>query len=110
MIVSSRKKLSAIHGENQVALKVGGDITTIAGTEIIIQCRASGVPDPTVTWYHNGQVCPESHLSSYGYAISFHDRAIEPNASGNYTCVASSAFGSVSVTSSVEVIGGWMIM
>ncbi len=110
MILSSKKKLTAIHGENQVILKVGDDATTIAGTEVTIQCLASGVPDPKVTWYHNGRVCPENHLSSYGYGISFHSKAIKHSESGNYTCVASSAFGSVSMTSSLHIIGRLMIL
>mgnify|MGYP002804025618 FL=1 len=104
IILSSKKKLTAIDGENHVALKAGDDVTAIAGTEVTIQCLASGVPDPKVTWYYNGQVCPEKHLSSYGYGISFHNKAILSSASGNYTCVASNAFGSVSVTSSLHVI------
>ena len=105
MILPSKKKLTAIDGENHVALKVGDDVTAIAGTEVTIQCLASGVPDPKVTWYYNGQVCPEKHLSSYGYGISFHNKAILSSAGGNYTCVARNAFGSVSVTSSLHVIG-----
>jgi hypothetical protein len=109
MILSSKKKLTAIDGENHVALKAGDDVTAIAGTEVTIQCLASGVPDPEVTWYYNGEVCPKSYLSFYGYGVSFHNKAILSSDSGNYTCVASNAFGSVSVTSSLHVIGRFMM-
>ena len=108
-IQPSNKKHRAIHGENQVVLKAGDAVTTIAGTEVTIQCLASGIPEPTVTWYHNGQVCAERDLSLYGYGVSFYNSAIQPSESGNYTCVANSSFGSASATSYVHVISKFII-
>ena len=103
-IQPSNKNHRAINGENQVFLRAGDAVTTIAGTEVTIQCLPSGIPEPTVTWYHNGQVCPEADLNSYGHAVSFYDSAIQSSRSGNYTCVARSPFGSATATSSVHVI------
>ncbi|XP_028398984.1 hemicentin-2-like [Dendronephthya gigantea] len=104
-IVSFRKKLTAIHGENQVRLRAGDDITTIAGTEVVIRCLASGTPDPKIIWYHNDRLCPTKHLKSYDEGVvSFHREAIQASDGGNYTCIAHNEFGSISMTSYVNVI------
>lgn len=109
-IISRGKKLTAIHGENQVRLKAGDDVTTIAGTGVIIRCVANGTPDPKITWYHNSRLCPTRHLSSYSHGVvSFHRAAIQASDKGNYTCVAQNEFGNVSMTSYVDVIGKWAI-
>lgn len=110
--MASKEIKTAVHGENNVALTIGDDVTTIAGTDVLIKCSTRGKPMPKLSWLYNGRPCihcvPNQKMNSYEFPLT--KRAIQSNQSGNYTCVATNAFGATSVSSHVEVIGGFIVI
>ncbi|XP_046854529.1 hemicentin-1-like isoform X3 [Xenia sp. Carnegie-2017] len=105
-ILASKEIKTAVHGEDNVGLTIGDDVTTIAGTDVLIRCSTRGKPMPKLSWLYNGRPCihcvPNQKMNSYEFPLN--KRAIQSNQSGNYTCVATNAFGASSVSSHVEVI------
>ena len=72
------------------------DMTTVEGRRVEFSVKVSGLPAPTLTWYHdNDQLNDESdcyEISHYGNLTIF---KIEPNHSGTYRLVANNSEGSV---------------
>jgi hemicentin len=84
---------------------VGDNVTALTNTPISIDCPASGIPKPTITWRKGDQ-----ELSSEsGYLIHDNGTLVIEVASagdrGRYTCVAKNIEGEDRKTSSVDVIG-----
>ncbi|XP_075553121.1 fibroblast growth factor receptor 4-like [Dermacentor variabilis] len=69
-----------------------------------LSCRATGVPEPRVAWFKNGQpltFAASNRESGQRYTLLLTDLAL--NDSGQYTCVVSNRLGSVQWTYTVEV-------
>ena len=105
VIIPSKQEILATNGENHVFVRVGDNLTTIAGTAIDIHCPASGSPKPNIIWYYNDRICQNLLPNSPSEESYFYQKAILRSASGNYTCVAKNAFGMASATSNINAIG-----
>ena len=90
-----------------ISLSIGDDVTALTNTNITIQCPASGVPTPTVTWTKDGDQVPGDGR----YAVQDDDsllisEAVEED-SARYTCIADSVIGKDSASSKVQIVGKW---
>lgn len=64
------------------------------GGEFSLRCRAEGVPEPQLEWFHNGVRLFRSERVSFR-GRRFHMAALTPADNGVYTCAASSEAGMV---------------
>lgn len=72
-----------------------------------LECRAEGIPKPTVVWTRDGRRVPDSVISvtgeeNYTSSISVWETLTFPNSEdgipGNFTCTATNDAGRASVT------------
>lgn len=69
-----------------------GNIVVKKGTEVTLECSASGNPVPTITWNRENDILPEGHISGpnrHGYTIHKVDRFD----AGRYSCTANNKVG-----------------
>ncbi|XP_037282078.1 fibroblast growth factor receptor 3 [Rhipicephalus microplus] len=74
------------------------------GGSVRLSCRATGVPEPQVAWFKNGQrlkFAPSNRENAQRFALTLTN--LVRNDSGEYTCVVSNRLGSVQWTYTVEV-------
>ncbi|KAI6221796.1 Immunoglobulin I-set and Fibronectin domain containing protein [Aphelenchoides fujianensis] len=84
------------------------NVTLVAGRELTLECRASGTPMPTITWYKDGiKMLPDRRLLLYtdrrGVA-RLNLMECRPEDSGEYGVEASSPFGSDFTHALVKVV------
>ena len=88
-----------------ITLTIGDNVTALTNTSITIQCPASGVPTPTVTWTKDGQEITSGGrykvLDDGSLLISEADEAD----SAGYVCTANSVAGKDSASSRVQIVG-----
>ena len=91
--------------QSPITLTIGDNVTALTNTRITIQCHASGVPTPTVTWTKDGQ-----DIASGGkYTVQDDGSLLVSEAedvdSARYTCTADSIAGKDSASSTVQTVG-----
>lgn len=87
-----------------VKMNIGDNVTAATNTTIIIRCRVSGVPTPSVFWSKDGLPISESgNLFTSGNTLVI-ERA-DAGDSAKYTCIGLSSIGADSVSSIVQIIG-----
>ena len=78
-------------------------------TNATFQCFVSGIPQPNVTWSHNGTVLPASREVIQGsvanVSVSLKLVNVTNEFEGNYTCSASSVSGVVNKSAELIVDG-----
>eukprot|EP00914_Ancora_sagittata_P017806 GHVO01035068.1.p1 GENE.GHVO01035068.1~~GHVO01035068.1.p1 ORF type:complete len:536 (+),score=39.92 GHVO01035068.1:97-1704(+) len=65
-------------------------------SKVTLECRAHGVPTPSITWYFNEQLLNESTISNTVVIDAENSLVIEHASTantGSYTCTASNAYG-----------------
>ena len=71
-------------------------ILTLKGTELSITCLASGIPEPSITWYKNGKRVVESEMTKLnGFGLLTLKKPQTEDA-GIYQCIAANKAGSLS--------------
>ena len=93
-----------------ITIVIGDNVTALTNTNITIQCHASGVPAPTVTWSKDGKV-----VNSKGSYTVKDDGLLVINGathedSTRYTCTVDNAAGTDSASSTVRIVGKISIM
>ena len=88
-----------------ITMTIGDNVTALTDTNITIQCRASGIPTPAVTWTKDGQKLSGdgSYTVRDGGSLVI-NRADEQDAA-RYTCTANSIAGKDSASSTVQIVG-----
>lgn len=90
---------------NPLMIIIGDNVTALTNTNITIQCNASGVPTPTVTW------TKDSYSISGGerYKIQGDGSLLITKTSkkyiARYNCIAESVAGKDSASSTLQIIG-----
>lgn len=108
-IVTPKVNVKATEGENDVTISVGGNLTTIVGTGVELNCKVKGLPLPTVTWLFNGSVVITT-------SVRFMNKktndlvllGVTLDDSGFYTCYANNTFGQARETTFVNVFGKYV--
>ena len=77
---------------------IGSSIQTLPGTQVSLNCRATGLPLPKITWRRGGE-----RLLQTG--ISLNLDAVELKNAGQYTCVATNIAGSAKASSNIFIEG-----
>ena len=103
--VSDQPKTIEARDRSPITMTIGDNVTALTNTSITIQCPASGVPTPTVTWTKDGQ-----EISSGGRYTVQDDGSLliseaDEDDNARYTCTADSVAGKDSASSTVNVIG-----
>jgi hypothetical protein len=90
-------------------MTISDNITALTNTTISIDCPASGIPKPTITWRKDDQ---ELSLGN-GYLIHDNGTLVIKRASagdrGRYSCSAGSTSGEDNSTSFVNVVGTYKL-
>ena len=88
-----------------ITMTIGDNVRALTDTNITIQCHASGVPTPTITWSKDGKAIN----SEDRYTIKVDGSLVISEAghehSSRYTCTAYSAAGKDSASSTVQIVG-----
>ena len=67
-------------------------------------CKASGYPEPQITWKLNGKVLPKMKITNKGLEINNVKKADE----GVVTCLAKSILGEATARASLTVLGEYL--
>ena len=73
------------------------EIKQVRGKSVKLKCRASGKPNPKITWHRNDRKLGRSqqqHLTRKGWTLAF-DNLLMTDA-GKYTCRVKNRFGTIS--------------
>ena len=103
--ISDKPKTIEAQDQSPVTLNIGNNVTALTNTNITIQCHASGVPKPTVTWTKDGQEIGtgDKFTIQQDGSLVIHEATLED--SSRYTCTATSDSGKDSAFSVVKVAG-----
>lgn len=94
-----------LQDQKPFVIRIGDNVTALTNTNITIQCHASGVPAPTVTWSKDGKV-----VNSKGSYTVKDDGLLLINGAAHedstrYTCTVDNAAGTDSASSTVRIVG-----
>ncbi|KAA0713166.1 Striated muscle preferentially expressed protein kinase [Triplophysa tibetana] len=87
-------------------IKPLGDQEVIEGKEAVLKCRVTGLPYPTITWYHNSkkiESTEERKMTQYRDVQSLVIRCVCHGHSGVYKCVISNKVGKAACYAHVYV-------
>lgn len=89
-----------------VTVAVGGTVKVLEKTTVNIQCVASGIPEPSVSWNSSSndmQPANKFDVNQGGQLLTIRD--VDPTDSGTYLCSAVNKAGEDSRAAVLEVIG-----
>ncbi|KAH9375066.1 hypothetical protein HPB48_015900 [Haemaphysalis longicornis] len=93
--MSVERHVHGIGEQVSVELHSPASVADLAvGGELSLRCRAEGVPEPQLEWFHNGVRLFRSERVSFR-GRRFHLQALTPADNGVYTCAGSSEVGVV---------------
>ncbi|EDO32296.1 predicted protein, partial [Nematostella vectensis] len=81
-----------------VDVRIGGQVTSLSGVDITLNCSARGLPPPDIEWMNGGKM-----ITVQGPRLVL--RNVMSSDSGNYTCIASNVVGRASASTMVNVTG-----
>jgi hypothetical protein len=86
-------------------MTVGDNITALTNTPISIDCPASGIPKPTITWRRNGQpiIAGDRFVVHENGTLSI--KEANKGDKGRYTCTTENSEGEDSKSSNVGIVG-----
>ncbi|KAG5445732.1 Muscle M-line assembly protein unc-89, partial [Clonorchis sinensis] len=102
----ARPRPSSMIGEPPIIVQPLKNADTTDGEKIKMDCIITGHPPPTVTWYKNGVLLPQSNsrfVRQEGdkHSLIFCDILLEDQ--GEYTCVAENPYGQVRTSCHMDV-------
>ncbi|OON14167.1 immunoglobulin I-set domain protein, partial [Opisthorchis viverrini] len=102
----ARSRPSSMIGEPPIIVQPLKNAETTDGEKIKMDCIITGHPPPTVTWYKNGVLLPQSNslfVRQEGdkHSLIFYDILLEDQ--GEYTCVAENPYGQVRTSCHMDV-------
>ena len=98
------QKLEA-QDRSPIILTIADNVTALTNTRITIQCSASGVPTPTVTWTKDGQeITNDDRYTVQDDNALLIDGSLGGD-SAQYRCTAISVAGEDRASSSLQVVG-----
>ena len=110
-IVPGNKSVESIEGTAKVAIQIGDSLNILSGSDISIDCIASGTPPPVLKWRWNGrEVISRSKTKKFiiteitdGSRLSIQQLTSENE--GQYECVATNTGGADRIASVITVLG-----
>ena len=84
---------------------IGGDITLLSGSPLVINCPARGVPQPRVNWLKDNKPLPNVELRDTNCNGTFRIPSVEVSDSGEYLCYVNNYLGLDLAFTRVTVIG-----
>ncbi|KAG8547908.1 hypothetical protein GDO81_027125 [Engystomops pustulosus] len=104
--VESKATAERTSGTPPLFSEVLQDAKLVDGEKLILQCRVTSDPPPTVTWTLDGKVIKSSKFIVLGQEGSLYSLTIDktfPEDGGQYTCVAENAAGKSGCSCNVTV-------
>ena len=91
--------------QSAIVMTVGDNVTALSNTNVTIQCNASGIPVPTVTWAKDDKkiLGEDRYDVQDDGSLLIKDSNKEDTA--RYTCTVESVAGKESASSTVQIIG-----
>ena len=86
-------------------MDIGNDVSALLNTSVTIRCQASGVPQPTITWYKNGQELLLNERLSVDEEDSLTITETRSEDSDRYTCAAENTAGQANAFTDVAIVG-----
>lgn len=94
-----------VQDRSPITFTIGENVTALTRTIITIQCNASGVPTPTVTWTKDGLRIPNADRYTVQDDGSLLIAGSREGDSAKYTCTATSVAGKDSASGTVQILG-----
>ena len=91
--------------EIPVSIDVGTKLVALVENAVSIHCKASGLPEPVISWRKDGQRVTFGELYELLRNNTLVISQAQEEDSGSYVCTARNFLGKDSATSQVEVIG-----
>lgn len=85
----------------------------VLGSSALLECKVSGSPPISVTWFHNGLklVSGEKHQISFSDNLCILEvNSLSHSETGTYTCKATNTAGSDECSAVLTVQGGYMMV
>lgn len=108
-ITSPEENIIAVSGEKQVKIAIGGNITTVIGTDVEILCPVTALPNATITWLFNGSSVKEGNprfIKVKNAVINL--LGVTPEDTGSYTCYANNTYGKDTKTTLLSLISEYL--
>ena len=103
---SSNHVLTNALSREAVTLNIGDALIANMLKEVIIHCRASGIPPPTITWNLNGVNIQHNEIKFEDYKNgTLKIKRVMPTDEGSLQCLAGNAAGIDTAASSINVVG-----
>ena len=103
--IPGKPKTIEARDRSPITMTIGDNVTALTNTSITIQCPASGVPTPTVTWTKDGQDIPDGGKYSVRGDNSLLISEADMDDDARYTCTVDSVAGQDSASTEVEIVG-----
>lgn len=101
-IDSSRQSIAVLKVDVPAKIRIGAQLTVLAGVTLSILCNAFGLPKPNITWTLDGRpLVTQNHVTIKGNLLEIVNSGSED--SGSYVCTATSALGEDTATTSLTV-------
>ena len=84
---------------------IGGDISLLAGSPLVINCPARGVPQPRVNWLKDSKPLLGDELKDTNCNGTFRILSVKASDSGEYLCYVNNYLGLDMAFTRVNVIG-----
>lgn len=87
-----------------VSVLIGTRVTMLPGARLEITCRATGIPEPTISWLRQDkQITSSGRFSIVNTTLVIHATQLEDR--GLFTCAAKNTVGRETFSTKVEIIG-----
>ena len=96
--------------QNPLAMIVGDNVTALTNTSVTVQCNASGVPPPIITWTQDGRKISSGDRYAIQDSGSLFIREPDKSDTAQYTCTAENVVGKVSASSIVQIVGEFSLL
>ncbi|XP_068096243.1 hemicentin-1 isoform X2 [Hyperolius riggenbachi] len=84
---TKERKLSVYISPNIKHSNTTAEVSFNVGSKVILECDAWGIPEPTISWYKEGErIHPGTHVSAFENGKYLHISELKIADSGRYTC------------------------
>lgn len=103
-IETSSSSVERIQNLKPVSVVIGTRVTMLPGGRLEITCRASGIPEPSISWLRqNKQITSSGRFSIVNTTLSIYPTQLDDR--GFFTCAANNTVGRQTFSTKVDIVG-----